>query len=209
MGAKTAAILIHDLGLATNAVTSYAPLAGADLIINAASLTSSFRDDDLKAEAYPDCADVDISGPAKLILAVVKDAQDRGRRLRVVFISSALAVIPSPNRRVYGALKAIQEQFLETMSRHYRNLDVTIVRVGKVIPKDRDSPAAEALAKIVAGGVAENKTVIYYGLGGMLLIGLFYISPALLICVVAAQRAARKLLHSKSTPSGRAAAGAQ
>jgi len=146
-----------------------------DVIINSASATSRLRDDEIAVDKLADYVMVDVLAPLQLVAHL--RASQPGRPLSIVFVSTVLTVVRSPNRIIYSNLKAIHERCLRALAQSHHELYVLIVKVAKVIPPDIRTPDTEKLAKVVRKAFERRKTTIFYGLAGRLLTVLFYTQP--------------------------------
>lgn len=160
-----------------------------ELVINAASATSRLRDRDLDADALGSYAAVDLVAPVRLIQAISKQ---RGRApLGVIFVSSLLAVVKSPNRAVYGGLKSAQEVILgQVMEAPGRRL--LIVRVGTPLPTEEATAQTVRLGRAARKAWEGNRQVLFYGLTGRMLSWLYLAQPLIFRVVVETQRKLRR-----------------
>lgn len=148
-----------------------------DLVINAASAASRLRDHQIADDDLAGLFSVDLASPLDVIRAVLPERG--GRSVGVVFISSILSAVKSPDREIYGALKRIHERTLEGLAASRPDLRLLIVRVSKRIPTDGWSPEADRLGAAVLKGYLEGKRLIYHGNGGRLAMALYSVQPAL------------------------------
>lgn len=120
-GASGVSVLATDLESGYAEIEHAAKAGDVELVINAASATSRLRDNDLDADALGTYASVDLVVPVRLVQAL---SEHRGPSpLSVIFVSSLLAVVRSPNRVVYGGLKSAQELFLAKVMNRCRSVD--------------------------------------------------------------------------------------
>jgi short-subunit dehydrogenase len=169
-----------------------------DLIVHAAFHLSDKRDDQIASSDVEEALAVNLLSPLRLFLTAARDAHP-GHPLGIILISSFLAKIRSPNRLIYGSLKLLQEEYLRNIARNHPSTRVLIVHVGQVIPTDRHSAAADALAAQVVRAYDSGKTSLTSGHLGNLLVALFYVQPLIYFVVSATQRWLRRLtsrLHS-------------
>ena len=160
-----------------------------ELVINAASATSRLRDGDLDADALGSYAAVDLVAPIRLVQAISKRRGES--RLGVIFVSSLLAVVKSPNRAVYGGLKSAQEVILrQVMGAPGRRL--LIVRVGTPLPTEEVTGRTVRLAQAARRAWEESRQVLFYGLTGRMLSWLYLAQPLIFRMVVETQRKFRR-----------------
>lgn len=161
-----------------------------EVVINAASATSRLRDRDLDADALGSYAAVDLVAPVRLIQAISKQ---RGRApLGVIFVSSLLAVVKSPNRAVYGGLKSAQEVVLGQVMGAQPGRRLLIVRVGTPLPTEEATAQTVRLARAARKAWEENRQVLSYGLTGRILSWLYLAQPLIFRVVVETQRKLRR-----------------
>lgn len=160
-----------------------------ELVINAASATSRLRDRDLDVDALGSYAAVDLVAPVRLVQAISK--QRGPAELGVIFVSSLLAVVKSPNRAVYGGLKSAQEVILrQVMGAPGRRL--LIVRVGTPLPTEEATGRTVALAGAARKAWEENRKELFYGWVGRMLSWLYLAQPLIFRVVVETQRKLRR-----------------
>jgi NADP-dependent 3-hydroxy acid dehydrogenase YdfG len=148
-----------------------------DLIVNAASASSRLRDEKIAAENLGKIVATDLTAPLDVIRAVLSDR--RGGRVDIVYISSFLSVVFSPDRAIYGALKRIHERALLGLAASQPEMRLMIVRVSKKIPVEWESREAVRLGAAVHEGYRVGKQMMYYGVTGRLAMTLFQIQPSL------------------------------
>jgi NADP-dependent 3-hydroxy acid dehydrogenase YdfG len=160
-----------------------------DLIVNAASAASRLRDQRIAAEEMEGILAVDLSIPLDVMRAVL--AGRGSRPVGILFISSFLSVVKSPDREIYGAVKRIHEKALLALAASQPALRLLIVRISKRIPADEESPDATRLGLAVRNGYETGKQLLYYGVPGRLMTALFHIQPLLFDLAVKTSRLSR------------------
>ena len=90
---------------------------------------------------------VDLAAPLDVIRAVISDRD--GRPVGIVFISSFLSIVRSPDREIYGALKRVHERVLQGLAASQPGLRLMIVRISKRIPPEGESAEAGRLGSAV------------------------------------------------------------
>ena len=174
-GAQRVTLLVSDLRHGCNDILRAIDDWPMDVIINSCSATSRLRDSQIPAGAVPACVTVDLLAPLELVEKIA--AMQKERPLSVVFISTVLTLVKSPNRAVYSSLKIIQERSLRSIAASHRGLYLLTVNVGRLIPRDEPTPAARKLAKAVKKAFDAKKTRLIYGWAGRLLTVFFYTQP--------------------------------
>ena len=174
-GAKQITELPYDLGAGTESLARAAIDAGVNAIINVASATSRLTDDQIPPERLPDYLLIEISAPLELIRFLA--AAPRDTPLRVLYISSILAVVRTPRRTVYSSLKAVHEAALSALAASDQRVTAQIFRVATIIDPDRHTPKARKLANAVRRAYDEQQPLVTYGLAGRLMAALYFTQP--------------------------------
>lgn len=157
-----------------------------DLIINSSSATSRLRDNEIPAASFADCVMVDLLAPLELIGNVLISQGERP--LGIVFVSTILTLVKSPNRAIYSGLKRIHELCLRSLQSSHGGLSLLIVKIAKVIPANEKSLATEKLAKAIRRAFDIRKGTIVYGWAGRFMVALYYFHPLIFNLVVQARR---------------------
>jgi short-subunit dehydrogenase len=170
-----------------------------DLVINVASSTSQLRDSEIEMPVLRKYIEVDLLAPVELVRGLVLMRPDHP--LRVLMISSVLAAVNSPEREIYGRLKALQEHCLDRLSDDFTQITLQIFRIGKVLRPGLPTRETDEMAESVAAVLATEKPEHMYGVGGAALVVLSHIHPLLLRGILrlrrlAMQRARRVLVES-------------
>ena len=160
-----------------------------DLIINAASATSRLRDHQISIEDMGSILTADLLTPFEVIQSVL--ANRDSRPVGILFISTMLSVVKSPDREIYSALKRIHEKVLLGLAASQPDLRLMIVRISKWIPPDVENPETKKLGLAVLNGYREGKQVLYYGFPGRLMTTLYYSQPLLFDLAVRVSRILR------------------
>jgi hypothetical protein len=157
-----------------------------DLIINSSSATSRLRDNEIPAATLADCVMVDLLAPLELVENVL--ISQAGRPLGIVFVSTVLTLVNSPNRAIYSGLKRIHELRLRSLQSSHDGLYLLIVKVAKVIPPDEQSVVTEKLAKTIRRAFDIRKGTIVYGWAGRFMTALYCFHPLVFALAVRARR---------------------
>ncbi len=161
-----------------------------DLVINAASSTSRLRDRQISIEDMGSILAAELTTPFEVVQSVL--ANREGRPVGILFISTMLSVMKSPDREIYGALKRIHEKVLLGLTASQPELRLLIVRISKWIPPDAESPETKKLGLAVLDAYRGGKRVLYFGFPGRLATALYYAQPLLFDLAVRVNRALRK-----------------
>ena len=159
-----------------------------DLIIDAASAASRSRDPEVAPEAMQNIFQADVLSHLNIYQQL---ARMNKKHPDVVFISSVLAIVKTPEREIYSAAKRLIEIYLEKIRKTEPDVKVLIFRVGKLIDPKQDSPGAKAMAERVSHELSAGNPSAIYGIGGRILIGLNSLHPAVLNFFVKTQRVLR------------------
>jgi short-subunit dehydrogenase len=185
-GATAVNVVVADLASGAAQLLLELGDRAVDLCINAASATSRLRDGDIDLERLRELIEVDVVGPLELLVAL--RARRGGRPSRVVLISSVLAGLPSPDRRVYGALKALQETALQQAAARWPELDVRVIRVGRVLATGPASAETAGLARFARRALDGRRRLVTWGTAGRALTALFWLQPLAFTAVMALRR---------------------
>ena len=166
-----------------------------DVVINAVSATSGVRDSDIVPSELQKYAMADLIIPVNFIESLI---QRQRSPMKLIFVSSVLAAVMSPNRFFYGALKSLQEMQLRKLTQTYKGVELLVVRVGKVIPNDRPTVLAQKFASAVYQAHRRGSTTLNYGVAGWLYRALFYVHPCVFHTMVRLQRWVRLALRQQA-----------
>jgi short-subunit dehydrogenase len=181
-GASRATLLAADLESGYAEIVQAAKLGEVDLVINAASATSRLRDSDLNIDSLGAYFSVDLIAPVRLIQELSKH---RGTApLAVIFVSSLLALVRSPNRSVYGGLKSAHELFLKRILESQPARKLLIVRVGIPLPTGTVTDRTVRLGQAARMAFDRNQPVLFYGFSGRALSWLYFAQPLVFRVVV-------------------------
>ena len=87
--------------------------------------------------------------------------------------------MPSPEREIYGRLKALQERCLRCLEQDCSCLNLQIFRIGKVIQPGQVNRDTDAVAASVAAFLSTGKREHMYGFGGRVMSLLFQLQPVI------------------------------
>ena len=163
-----------------------------DLIVDAASAASGARDADIKPGQFETYVAADVQSKIRILEHVL------GRQPKapaVVFISSVLALAKSPGRVVYTSLKQLYEVYLRRTRESRPDFRLLIVYVGTVLDTTRASKKADRLARSVTRAFDGGRRAMFFGLIGLVFLGLYFLQPILFLFVTFAQRRLRRLFR--------------
>ena len=184
-GAINVKIFKYDFGKDLDYLKKFIENMNIHLIINMASATSSLRDNNVSLHNLERNTNVDLINPILLIQHLI----DRNNKLNVIFISSILSKINSPNRTVYSSFKNLQEIYLNKIARSNSDkLYLLTVMIGTEIKKDKESIKSRALAKKILNAYSKGKKNIFFGFSGRLLYFIYYLNPILFRTIIYLKR---------------------
>jgi NAD(P)-dependent dehydrogenase (short-subunit alcohol dehydrogenase family) len=163
-----------------------------DLIIDAASSSSQVRDSAIAAADVARCIQADFTAHVAILSDCVLY---RGMVPDVIFISTVLTLVQSPDRVLYSSLKRIYEVFLKRLCSEKVGMKLLIVHVGSVIPTDQVSLKARHLGERVFRAYGDDRKRVVIGLSGFLYVLLFNIQPLIFCGVTVIQRGLRRFLR--------------
>lgn len=157
-----------------------------DCVINAACATSRLRDDAIAGETLASVLRADLTSPVELIDVLRRSRPEA--KLSVVFVTTVLAVVPSPRREVYGRLKALHELALTFRASRDANLQLLLARICQPIPVSRATSASAAFARATFAAFERGEREIRFGWTGRVVMALNSIHPVLFRAFIWATR---------------------
>ena len=178
-------IIEYDFGTNINHLINKIENIEIDLIINMATATSSFRDDSIISANIRSDVNVDFVNPVLLIQWLIS----RGNKFDMIFLSSILSKIESPNRVIYSSYKKLQETYLNKLVIDEPNFaNLLTVNIGTEIKKNAESNRSKNLAKKVYNNYLGGKKTLFFGLFGRLLWVIYFINPFLFRLIIYLKR---------------------
>jgi short-subunit dehydrogenase len=184
-GAINVDVLVLDISKSTDSFIEQIKERKYDLIVNLISTTSRVKDSDILVENLDLYLLSDLVMPIRLINELIKNSNNP---LKIIFISSVLEMVPSPNKILYGSLKFLQNLCLKQLEIKNDNLNLLVVRVGSVVPYEKSSYIAKNLAREIHKAHLKNLKVLNFGYLGFIYVLLFYIHPLIFYFIVNLQR---------------------
>ena len=178
-----------------------APLLGAiagrhiDLIIDAASASSSKRDSELAAGDIPSLVAVDFISRTGIFDYIISN-QDTAPA--VIFISTVLALVDSPDRTDYTTLKKLYGAYLIKLKESHQELHLLVVYVGIIVEREGTPHGAERLAVATAKSFHNRDNRLLYGTAGRFVVGLYYLQPLTYWLFTITQRKVRRLFTPRA-----------
>ena len=185
IGALNVNIIEYDLGTDINHLIINIENYEIDLLINIASSTSNYRDNAVKSSLIKSDVGIDLINPILLTQWLI----DRSNRLNIIFISSILSKIKSPNRIIYSSLKNLQETYLNKIAtENFNKVNLLTVTVGTEINKYKESMKSRKLAKKLFIAFTKRKENLFFGLSGKVLYYIYYLNPFLFSFIIHLKR---------------------
>lgn len=187
-GALSVDVVVQDLAEGVELLIHRMAGKEFDVVVNLVALTSRVKDSEFvvgQLEAY---LLADLLVPVQFLQILINKSK---KPIKVIFITSVLSTVKSPDRFLYCALKSLQEMCLFKLTDCRKEIELLVVKVGKVIPHDYSSEKSKTLANAIYAAHLENKKVLNYGFVGRLYVLLFYINPVVFNLIVKAQRLLR------------------
>jgi len=161
-----------------------------DLVIDAASAVSSKRDTEIRPMEISGFIAADLISRTEL-LGQILFQQDK--MPAVLYISTVLTLVKSPERVVYTSLKSLYESYLQMLKAENPDFRLLVVYVGTLIDTKEASAKARKLATAVANAYHANRDSMLYGLTGRIFLWLFYLQPLVFFLVSRVQRKVRNI----------------
>lgn len=188
-GARKVDLLAQDLVADVDDLIHKLGDVQIDLVINLVSATSRVKDSELLPSQLEAYVKSDLLVPVRLIQYLSETAI---KPLKVIFISSVLASVRSPDRLLYGSLKSLQEMCLSKLLDKRKGNALLVVKVGKVIPHEQSSDKAKLLAAAIYEAHRNRCEELNYGWTGRVYFWLFNFQPLLFNLIVQLQRIIRE-----------------
>jgi|GEM_PF-2442575 len=189
-GASHVECVEQDFCSGVNALLQAVEGKHIDLIVDAASASSSKRDAEIESGDISDLISADFSSRTRIMEHFLRN-QDTAPA--VILISTVLTLVKSPGRTVYATLKGLYETYLLKLRDSRPDLRLLVVYVGTVIDPKNTSNKPKRLAAAVITAFRNGRGKLFYGSSGIAFLALFYFQPVIFYCVARAQRALRKL----------------
>ncbi len=194
-GAREVHFIEHDLANGHHAVLEALQGQRIDLLINLASATSNIRDSAIQPEQIEAYTKTDLLTPVEFVMALLQAqhiAYTPDAPLYVIFISSVLAMIDSPDRGIYAAYKRLQTAFLQQIAAlHRERVRFSVVTIGMRLPRHECTRHQKNIAQKVARLYSSHNT-IFYGFQGRVLLWLDRLCPWLISGVIFLSRRSAK-----------------
>ena len=193
---QKATVLPYDLEQGIDALLQELRPSGIDLLINAASATSQFADSEIHPNKLLPHTMVDLIAPIDCVQQLMDSHGEKYNSdtpLRVIFISSWVSGIKSPDKCIYSSLKYLQESFLRRIEDSQKGrLKVTVVKIGARFSREVETPHHRRISAKIRRHY-QKKDIIFYGITGRLLACLYHTCPAAMTALIHTSRKLRAL----------------
>ena len=182
LGSESVTFINEDLGNYLDDKIDNIIKYNYDLFINVANSTSNLRDKNVRPDAHYYYTNVDLTNPLMIIEKLLKNKSQKinEKKLVMVFISTILRKINSPNSIIYPSYKTLQEQYIKRFKNIYKsNFDFLIVNIGTRIDREKESIKTAKIARAIKKKLKSGKTYLNFGIEGKILFLLYNINPML------------------------------
>jgi short-subunit dehydrogenase len=184
-GALDVKIVVADLSETIQPIVNANFEWPIDLLIDAASAASINRDSEVKPETIIQIIQADVIAHMELLKII---SENNARHPNVIFISTILTRIKTPDREIYSMAKRIMEIYLQKIAKTKPNVKILIFHIAKIIDTKHDRLKAKTMAKSLYLSSLEGGSTIIYGLLGRILILLSLLHPKILDVIIIAHR---------------------
>lgn len=170
-----------------------------DLFIYSACSTSQLRDHNVDVGLIDVQASIDLMAPVKMTMNVMANKRGAAHQapLRVIFVSTILASIISPNRRIYASYKVLTEEYLKRICGDQPDeVKLLIIRIATFISPKKESVKADKLADGIYAAFQAEQTEYLFGFSGRMLKFIFFLQPWLVMHLLKLIRRLRSSLGS-------------
>lgn len=187
-GAEKVIVICSDLSDGINQIFKIVVNSQLDLIINLVAASSREMDDGFAPKMFENYIFSDLLAPIQLVRKISINLKNHPD---IIFVSSVLASVKSPNKEMYSALKRLQEIYWEQLFRSDKSGSLLIVKVGKKISHSSSSFISKDLANKIYENYQLKNNILNYGWEGKFYLFLFYLQPILLKWLIKFHRALR------------------
>src|ERR1035438_8885301 len=175
-GASQAAYIEQDFAQSLDAVLQAIEGKRIDLIVDAASASSRYRDAEIAPQDIPRYVSADFLSRIEIMDHILRN-QDAAPAM--IFVSTVLTMVKSPGRNIYTALKTLHETYLTKLRDSRSDFNLLLVYVATVIDARNETSKPRRLASAVVKAFNSGKEKLFFGRSGILLLVLFYAQPVL------------------------------
>lgn len=188
LGANAVKAIPSDLALSIEPILNINSQWPIGLIIDVASTASSYLDREIHPFRMADIFQSDLLSR----LALYKHLTDlNGVHPNIIFISTVLATLITPNRQIYSLVKRLNELYLTKIIHSNPKPRILIYRIGKRLNNKTDSLEVEKISALIKNAYEMRRIAVTYGVSGKILIVLNNLHPALSNFLIKIQRLLR------------------
>jgi NAD(P)-dependent dehydrogenase (short-subunit alcohol dehydrogenase family) len=187
-GAQSVDCIVQDMAAGADLLMQAMGDRQLDLVINLVASTSRVKDSEFLPSQLESYLMSDLLVPVQLFEKLIENSS---KPLKIIFVSSVLADVQSPDRLLYGALKSLQEICLRKFTDGGQKNNLLVVKVGMVVSHEQPSDESRRLAAAIYEAHLLDKKVLNYGMMGRAYLLLFYAQPMIFRLIVKLQRLLR------------------
>ena len=184
-GALSVFVIEVDLSKSIQPILEINIRSRIDLVIDAASTSSRYRDSNITEVMMEDTINADLISHLTLYEKMYKQNLEYPN---IIFISSVLAIIKTPDREIYSMLKRLLEVYLLKLMEAHPLRKILIFRIAKGISRTNSNLEATIIALKVQLAHNDGCGIKKYGLSGEILIHANLIHPLFMRLLVAIKR---------------------
>ncbi len=173
LGSNKVKLIKKDLGALKNEHISEIVKNDYDLFINVASSTSNLNDENIFPEKHHYYTTVDLTNPLYIAGKLLDEKIKKGNTaiFTMVFISTILSRINSPNNNIYSSYKTLQEEYIKQIKNKYKkHFSFLLVYAGSRFDREIESKKTVRLARAVNHALKKGKTTMIFGFEGKILL---------------------------------------
>ena len=190
LGASVVSIIRMDLESGVDLLINKIQGQHIDLVIDASSASSAIKDSEADSISVLKCVKTDFTAGVELIGYLIKTQHAMPA---VIYISTILVFVNSPNRLIYSSLKRLYQLYLKKIQRENVGFQVLFVYIGKIIDRSAGLNKPLDVAFAVRKAYFKKRKKLLIGWTGVLMVLLFLVQPFLFYLAVYIQRAVRVL----------------
>jgi short-subunit dehydrogenase len=189
-GAHSITVLPADLAISIKPITDINLVMPFDLIIDAASTSSSLRDGQIEPLTLSRIIESDLLSHLNIYQLISKQ---NCHHPNIIFISSVLSRVQTTEREIYSMMKRLIEIYLNKISITNADVRILIFQIGSVINGAESNWETKKIAKIVRQNFDKGVSLNLYGTFGRVLVMLSFIHQLAPILPIKIYRRIRKL----------------
>lgn len=188
-GAKSTTVIPTDLAKSIKPITDINLVIPFDLIIDAASTSSSLRDGQIEPESLSSIIESDLLSHLHIYQLISKQ---NCFHPNIIFISSVLSRVKTPEREVYSMVKRLIEIYLNKIGKSNTKIRILVFQIGRVINHKGNNLEAKQVARIVKHNFDKGVSYHLHGAFGRMLVMLSFIHQLAPVLPIKIYRRIRK-----------------